>query len=66
MRELSDAKNIFEKELERKSAILEEKERFISDKMKNIEQSYLHKELDMLGKIDNYKAEIRSMKQDCE
>lgn len=26
----------------------------------------MHKELDMLGKIDNYKAEIRSMKEDCE
>ena len=66
MREVTDAKNYSEKELEQKTVLLEEKERFITDKMKSIEQSYLHKELDMLGKIDNYKAEIRSMKEDCE
>ncbi len=34
--------------------------------MNTIEQNYLHKELDMLGKIDKYKAEIKAMRKDCE
>ena len=66
LREVSGEKERSEALLAERSGRLEEQERFINEKLKTVEQMYLHKELELIGKIDKYKEQIGLMRADSE